>query len=176
MKRLFFLLPLAIFLGMAFYFAIGLTKDPRILPSALIDQPVPAFDLPALKPEKPGLATSDLKGEVTIVNVFASWCVPCRAEHPLWMKLAETGEVPIHAINWKDQRAAAVTWLRELGDPYSRIGHDLDNKAGIEWGVYGVPETYVIDRDGRIRYKHVGPLFPETYTEVIEPLLKELRG
>lgn len=176
MKRLFFLLPLAIFLGMAFYFAIGLTKDPRILPSALLDQPVPAFDLPALKPEKPGLATGDLKGEVSIVNVFASWCVPCRAEHPLWMKLAESGEVPIHAINWKDQRAAAVTWLQELGDPYGRIGHDPDNKAGIEWGVYGVPETYVIDREGRIRYKHVGPLFPETYTEVIAPLLKELRG
>jgi cytochrome c biogenesis protein CcmG/thiol:disulfide interchange protein DsbE len=176
MKRLFFLLPLVIFLGMVFYFAISLTKDPRILPSALLDQPVPAFDLPALKPEKPGLATDDLKGKVTIVNVFASWCVPCRAEHPLWMKLAESGEVPIHAINWKDQRAAAVNWLRELGDPYSRIGHDIDNKAGIEWGVYGVPETYVIDREGRIRYKHVGPLFPETYMEVIAPLLKELRG
>jgi cytochrome c biogenesis protein CcmG, thiol:disulfide interchange protein DsbE len=176
MKRIFFLLPLAVFLGMAVYFAIGLTKDPRILPSALLDQPVPAFDLPALKPEKPGLATGDLKGEVSIVNVFASWCVPCRAEHPLWMKLAESGEVPIHAINWKDQRAAAVTWLQELGDPYGRIGHDPDNKAGIEWGVYGVPETYVIDREGRIRYKHVGPLFPETYTEVIAPLLKELRG
>ncbi|MBC8452212.1 MAG: DsbE family thiol:disulfide interchange protein [Rhodospirillaceae bacterium] len=176
MKRLFFLLPLAIFLGMAFYFAIGLTKDPRILPSALLDQPVPPFDLPPLKPEKPGLATGDLKGEVTIVNVFASWCVPCRAEHPMWMKLAETGEVPIHAINWKDQRADAIKWLNELGDPYSRIGFDIDNKAGIEWGVYGVPETYVIDREGRIRYKHVGPLFPETYQEVIAPLLKELRG
>ena len=96
MKRVFFLLPLAIFLGMAFYFAIGLTKDPRKLPSALLDQPVPGFDLPALKPEKPGLATGDLMGEVVIVNVFASWCVPCRAEHPLWMKLAESGEVPIH--------------------------------------------------------------------------------
>ena len=176
MKRLVFLLPLAIFLGMAVYFAIGLTKDPHIVPSALIDQPVPNFNLPALKPETPGLATADLKGEVAIVNVFASWCVPCRAEHPLWMRLAETGDVPIHAINWKDKREAAVNWLKELGDPYARIGYDEGNKAGIEWGVYGVPETYVIDREGRIRYKHVGPVFKETYTETIEPLLKELRG
>ena len=176
MKRLFFILPLALFLGMAVYFGIGLTKDPRSLPSALIDQPVPDFELPALKPEKPGLATGDLKGEVALVNVFASWCVPCRAEHPLWMQLAKTGDVNIHAINWKDQRKAAVDWLDELGDPYARIGFDLENKAGIEWGVYGVPETYVIDREGRIRYKHVGPLFKETYVETIEPLLKDLRG
>ena len=139
---------------MAVYFGIGLTKDPRILPSALIDQPVPDFKLPALKPEKPGLATGDLKGEVALVNVFASWCVPCRAEHPL-MQLAKMGDVNIHAINWKDQRKAAVDWLDELGDPYARIGFDLENKAGIEWGVYGVPETYVIDREGRIRYKHM---------------------
>ena len=176
MKRLFFLLPLAVFLGMAVYFGIGLTKDPRIIPSALIDQPVPNFELPPLKPQKPGLATADLKGGVAIVNVFASWCIPCRAEHPLWMRLAETSDVPIHAINWKDQRQAAVNWLDELGDPYARIGFDLENRAGIEWGVYGVPETYIIDREGRIRYKHVGPVFKETFTETIEPLLKELRG
>lgn len=176
MKRLFFLLPLALFLGMAVYFAKGLTKDPSVIPSALIDQPVPEFSLPALKPDKPGLATGDLKGDVAIVNVFASWCVPCRAEHPLWMELAKRGDVPIHAINWKDQKGAAINWLDELGDPYARIGHDGDNTAGIEWGVYGVPETYIIDREGRIRYKHVGPVFPEIYTETIEPLLKELRG
>ena len=114
--------------------------------------------------------------DVALVNVFASWCVPCRAEHPLWMQLAKTGDVKIHAINWKDQRKAAIDWLEELGDPYSRIGFDLENKAGIEWGVYGVPETYVIDREGRIRYKHIGPLFKETYVETIEPLLKDLRG
>lgn len=176
MKRLFFLLPLAIFLAMAVHFADALRKDPSLIPSALIDQPVPAFDLVALKSDKPGLATADLKGEVAIVNVFASWCIPCRAEHPLWMQLAKTGEVPIHAINWKDKRLAAVNWLEELGDPYTRIGFDGDNRAGVELGVYGVPETYVIDREGRIRYKHVGPVFRETYTEIIEPLLKELRG
>jgi len=176
MKRLLFLLPLAVFLGMSVYFAIGLTKDPRIIPSALIDQPVPDFDLPPLRPGKLGLASVNLKGQVAIVNVFASWCVPCRAEHPLWMKLSEVGEVPIHGINWKDQRKAAVNWLTELGDPYSRVGFDGENKVGVEWGVYGVPETYVIDREGRIRYKHVGPLFKETYSQVIEPLLKDLRG
>ena len=176
MKQLFFLFPLAVFLGMAVYFAMGLTKDPRIIPSALIDQPVPNFELPPLRLGKPGLATGDLKGEVAIVNIFASWCVPCRAEHPLWMKLFESEEVTIHGINWKDQRKAAVSWLVELGDPYSHIGFDIENKVGIEWGVYGVPETYVIDREGRIRYKHVGPLFEETYKTLIEPLLKELRG
>ena len=160
---------------MAVYFAIGLTDDPRKIPSALIDQSVPNFVLPPLKLGKPGLATKDLKGKVAIVNVFASWCIPCRAEHPLWMELAELGNVPIYAINWKDKRKAALDWLDELGDPYFRIGFDLENKAGIEWGVYGVPETYVIDREGRIRYKHVGPLFMETFSSTIAPLLKELR-
>ena len=176
MKRVIYVVPLAAFLTIAVYFAVGLTKDPRIIPSALIDQPVPAFDLPPLKASKPGLARGDLTGEVSIVNVFASWCVPCKAEHPLWMRLARDGTVPVHAINWKDTRAAATGWLDRLGDPYRRIGFDEKNTAGIEWGVYGVPETYVIDREGRIRYKHVGPVFEETWRDTIEPLLKELRG
>ena len=176
MKRLLYIAPLAAFLVIAVYFAVGLTKDPRIVPSALIDKPVPDFTLPPLTADKPGLARADLVGQVSIVNVFASWCVPCRAEHPLWMDLAQKGTVPIHAINWKDKREDAKLWLDQLGDPYGRIGHDPDNKAGIEWGVYGVPETYVIDREGRIRYKHVGPVFEETWRDTIEPMLKELRG
>lgn len=175
MTRTLFLLPLALFLGIAVYFAIGLTKDPSILPSALIDKTAPEFALEPLKGDKPGLATADLVGEVALVNVFASWCVPCRAEHPVLMRMAEEKIVPIYGLNYKDQRKDALAWLDELGDPYQRIGYDLSGRAGIEWGVYGVPETYIIDRDGRIRYRHVGPMFPETVEETILPLIEELR-
>ncbi|MDP6390654.1 MAG: DsbE family thiol:disulfide interchange protein [Alphaproteobacteria bacterium] len=176
MRRLLYILPLAVFVGVAVYFAVGLTKDPRLIPSTLIDQPVPDFDLPPLLTDKPGLKTADLKGEVSLVNVFASWCVRCRVEHPLLMRLAKDGAVPIHGLNWKNKREEAIAWLGELGDPYSRIGYDLENKAGIEWGVYGVPETYVIDREGRIRYKHIGPMFEETWKDILEPLIRELKG
>ena len=175
MSRALFLLPLVLFLGIATYFAIGLTKDPSILPSALIDKPAPEFALEPLKTDKPGLAKADLGGEVALINVFASWCVPCRAEYPVLMRLAEEKTVPIYGINYKDGKTAALAWLDELGDPYQRIGHDLSGRAGIEWGVYGVPETYVIDREGRVRYRHVGPIFPETLEETILPLLEELR-
>ena len=175
MKRALFLLPLVLFLGIAAYFAIGLTKDPSILPSALIDKPAPEFALEPLKTDKPGLAKADLGGEVALINVFASWCVPCRAEHPVLMRLAEENTVPIYGINDKDRKKDALAWLGELGDPYQRIGHDLSGRAGINWGVYGVPETYIIGKDGRIRYRHVGPLFPETLEETILPLIRELQ-
>ncbi len=174
MRRLLYLLPLVVFLGVAAYFAVGLTRDPRIIPSALIDQPVPDFELPPLKPEKPGFSTADLRGKVILVNVFASWCVPCRVEHPQLMRLAREG-IPIYGINWKDKREDAIAWLEELGDPFARIGYDRENKAGIEWGVYGVPETYIVDREGRIRYKHVGPMFPETLEQTILPLVRKLQ-
>lgn len=175
MTRALFLLPLVLFLGIAAYFAIGLTKDPKILPSALIDKPAPEFALEPLKTDKPGLAKGDLGGEVSLINVFASWCVPCRAEHPVLMRLAEEKTVPIYGINYKDRKKDALAWLDELGDPYQRIGYDLSGRAGIDWGVYGVPETYIIDREGRVRYRHVGPLFPETLEETILPLIEELR-
>jgi cytochrome c biogenesis protein CcmG/thiol:disulfide interchange protein DsbE len=175
MKRALFLVPLALFLGLAVYFAVGLTKDPRILPSALIDKPAPEFALDPLKDGEQGLAKGDLGGEVVLVNVFASWCVPCRAEHPVLMRLAEEKTIPIYGINYKDRKKEALAWLDELGDPYQRIGHDLSGRAGINWGVYGVPETYVIGRDGRIRYRHVGPLFPEILEKTILPLIEELR-
>lgn len=175
MPRILFIAPLLLFAIVAAYLAIGLTKNARILPSALLDQPVPSFDLPPLKNDKPGLATADLQGDVMLVNVFASWCVPCRAEHPLLMQMTHDKTVPIIGLNWKDKKADARAWLAELGDPYTRIGHDPSGRAGIEWGVYGVPETYVIDRGGRIRYKHVGPMFREVLTETVLPLIKELR-
>jgi cytochrome c biogenesis protein CcmG/thiol:disulfide interchange protein DsbE len=175
MIRALFLLPLLLFAGLAVYFAVGLTKDPHLLPSALIDKPAPEFDLEPLKEGKPGLAKADLGGQVAMVSVFASWCVPCRAEHPVLMRLAEEKTVPLYGIAYKDQRKNALAWLDELGDPYDRIGYDITGRAGIEWGVYGVPETYIVDKEGRIRYRHVGPLFPETIEDTILPLLKELR-
>ena len=171
-KRLLFVIPVAAFIIIAVFLALGLTRDPRILPSALIDQPVPAFELPGLDGD--GLKTEDLKtGDVMLVNIFASWCVPCRVEHPIFNQLAKEGVI-VHGINYKDQPADAREWLAELGNPYSRIGSDIDGKAGIEWGVYGVPETFIIDKTGTIRYKHVGPVQARDLNEKIRPILQEL--
>lgn len=175
-RRVFFLLPVIVFAAMATYFAVGLQRDPSILPSALIDKPVPNFDLPPLLDDVPGLAAGDFGGEVAMVNVFASWCVPCRAEHPLLMRLAEDKIIPIYGLNYKDQKADATAWLDELGNPYGRIGHDLSGRVGIDWGVYGVPETYLIDKRGRIRYKHVGPIFSDTLNETVLPMIRELQA
>ena len=176
MKRLLFVLPVLIFVGVGIGLAVGLTRDPGVLPSALIDKDVPSFVLPPLEDhDKPGLQTADLAtGEVALVNVFASWCVPCRVEHPLLMRLAEDG-VPIYGINYKDRPADARAWLAELGDPFERIGMDRDGRVGIEWGVYGVPETFVVDAEGRIRHKHVGPLQAKDLETTILPMLAELQ-
>ena len=173
-QRLILVLPVVLFLGIAVAFWFGLGRDPKLIPSVLIDQPVPAFELPPLKAGKDGLASADLSGRVTLVNVFASWCVPCRAEHPLWMRLAEEGELRIVGINYKDKSGDALAWLEELGDPYSRIGVDADGRAAIDWGVYGVPETFVIDAEGRIRHKHVGPVSETAWTEELLPVIESL--
>src|SRR3546814_114751 len=122
-----------------------------------------------------GLSSADLKGEVSLVNVFASWCTACRYEHPVFMKLKEDGVVPIHGINHRDRPQDAAKWLDDLGDPYTRTGADLNGRVSIEWGVYGVPETFVIDREGRIVFKQVGPVTPEVYRDKIGPLIEELR-
>ncbi len=176
LRRVLFVLPVIIFAGISIWFAIGLQRDPKILPSALIDKPVPEFELPALLDGTPGFATGDFGGEVVMVNVFASWCLPCRAEHPILMRLAEDGVLPIYGLNYKDEKEDATAWLAELGNPYTRIGHDISGRAGIEWGVYGVPETYLIGKQGRIRYKHVGPLYPETVRNEILPTIRELKS
>lgn len=174
-QRLVFLIPLALFLGLAGYFFIGLGRDTSLVNSPLIDKPLPELDVPPLKDGKPGLKTADLKGEPQILNVFASWCIPCRAEHPLITQLAKKHGVTVNALNWKDKPEAALAWLEELGDPYTRIGKDQAGRAGIDLGVYGVPETYVIDADGRIRFKHVGPIQKRHLEQDILPLLEELR-
>lgn len=173
-RRLITVVPLIIFLVLWSAFAIGLGRDPKIIPSALLDRPVPEFELPALVPDKEGLASEDLRDGVTVVNVFASWCVPCRAEHPLWMRLAEEDEIRLVGINYKDRKDDALAWLDDLGDPYSRIGRDAEGRAGIDWGVYGVPETFIIDPGGSIRYKHVGPVMEADWDQVLAPLIRSL--
>jgi cytochrome c biogenesis protein CcmG/thiol:disulfide interchange protein DsbE len=174
LRRLLFLLPVLIFIGVGIGLAVGLTRDPSTLPSALIDKPVPTFELPPIAGrDGPGFSSADLAGRVSLVNVFASWCVPCRVEHPLLMALADEG-VAIYGIDYKDPADKAAGWLAELGDPYRAIGADQDGRVAVDWGVYGVPETFVIDRDGRIRHRHVGPLQPRDIEETIKPLLEHL--
>lgn len=170
-----FLLPLALFAGIVALLAVGLTRNPREVPSPLIGKPVPEFSLPPVKGRSLGLASADLKGHVSLVNVFASWCVPCRQEHPLFVELKAKGVVPIYGINYKDSPEDAARWLEELGDPYTRTGADLDGRVSIDWGVYGVPETFLIDREGRIAYKQIGPITPQVLEQKIVPLINRLK-
>ena len=175
-QRLLFIAPVATFVLVALALAWGMTRNPSLVPSPLIGSSVPEFTLPPVQGRSLGLSSSDLRGEVSLVNVFASWCVSCRLEHPVFMKLQEEGVVPIHGINYKDRPEDADQWLNVRGDPYTRTGADLDGRVSIEWGVYGVPETFVIDHEGRIAYKHIGPVLPEVYRDTIAPLLQELRN
>jgi cytochrome c biogenesis protein CcmG/thiol:disulfide interchange protein DsbE len=175
MRRLIYILPVAVFAAVAAWFAVGLTREPSRVPSALIDRPIPDFALPALAGAGvPELADETIKGKVALVNVFASWCVPCKIEHPIFMRLAAEKRVPIYGINYKDKGADALRWLQELGNPYAAIGHDEPGRVGIEWGVYGVPETFIIDREGRIRFKLVGPITPAVLQDTILPLIAQL--
>jgi len=146
--------------------------DTKKIPSVLIDKPVPQFDLPPLYADRAGLKTDDLKGQITLVNIFASWCVPCRIEHPLLMQLAAEKRLPIFGINYKDRPEDAKRWLSDLGDPYSRIGADNDGRVSIDWGVYGVPESFLVDGTGTILYKQVGPLTADVIQDTILPLVE----
>ena len=177
--RLSYVLPVAGLIVIAAVFGFYLYqigaggKNIRDVPSALIDKPVSEFDLPPIVGRNDGFTTSDLAGKVSLVNVFASWCVPCRAEHPSLMQLAREG-VAIYAINYKDKPEDALRFLADLGNPYSRIGADGTGRTSIDWGVYGYPETFVIDRTGRIRYKHIGPIMPRDLENTIRPILESL--
>jgi cytochrome c biogenesis protein CcmG/thiol:disulfide interchange protein DsbE len=176
MRRLIFIAPAAVFVVLVVLLGWGLTNDPSVIPTALLDRPVPAFDLPPLDEETKGLATADLKaGEISVINVWASWCLPCRAEHPLLEQIAEMDGVSLYGIAYKDKPEAARTFLDELGDPFQRIGADIEGRVGIELGVYGVPETYFVGPDGAIRYKHVGPIAPSQMDSIIRTTVKELQ-
>jgi cytochrome c biogenesis protein CcmG/thiol:disulfide interchange protein DsbE len=177
MRYLLYALPLALFAGLAVYLWQGLGKDPGALPSALLDRPAPTFALPPLAGRAPALplATADLAtGQPVVGNVLATRCVPCQAEHPFVTALAKEHGFTVHAINYKDKPEQAAAWLRRLGDPYTRIGADADGRAGIEFGIYGVPETFIIDGRGNVRHRHAGPLTPDLLQTTILPLLKAL--
>jgi len=160
---------------LTFAWALVRDRDPHEIPSALIGHEVPQFNLPAVKGRTLGLSSADLRGEVSLVNVFASWCVACREEHPLLLQMKAAGIVPIHGLNEKDKPDNAARWLNTLGDPYTRTGADLDGRVSIDWGVYGVPETFVVSKEGRIAYKHIGPLTLKVLDETIVPLIERLR-
>ena len=174
-KRMRFLVPLGLFVLLVSFLGVGLFLNPREVPSPLIGKPVPGFELPPVQGRSLGLTSKDLEGEVSLVNVFASWCVACRAEHPLLVELARRQVVPIHGLNYKDQPDDAARWLDEWGDPYTRTGADISGRVGIDWGVYGVPETFLIGTDGRIAYKHIGPLTAEFVRDELVPMIERLR-
>jgi cytochrome c biogenesis protein CcmG/thiol:disulfide interchange protein DsbE len=170
-----YFLPLGIFAALVVLLAVGLTLNPRLVPSPLIDKPAPAFTLPDVKDPQHTVSRADLEGKVSLVNVWASWCVSCRAEHPLFMELARAGIVPVYGINYKDERPDALRWLEAFGDPYVVSAYDYSGRVGIEWGVYGTPETFLVDRNGIIRYKHVGPVTVQDLERKILPRIKELQ-
>ncbi len=176
MRRVLFLAPVLLFVGMVIYFLGPLLNptDPSVIPSPLIDKPVPEFSLPPLPGHDKGLSSADLKGQVQIVNIFASWCIPCRAEAPVLLGLSKTTHVPIRGIDQKDKPEDALAYLKELGDPYASIGMDSDRHVSIDWGAYGAPETFIVDAEGRIRFKQAAPLTQADIRDTILPLLAKL--
>lgn len=174
--RLHQLIPLIMFLAIAGVLAIGLTLDSDRVPSPLIDKPMPAFTLPVVDSPDSTVSPADFQGSPWLLNVWATWCVSCKAEHDVLMEAARRHDTTIVGLDYKDDREAALEWLRERGDPYVTSAYDPDGRTGIDLGVYGVPETYVVDADGIIRYKHIGPVTREDMRERILPLLSELEA
>ncbi len=174
MKR--FLIPLGIFIVLLLFLAVGLRLDPRKVPSPLIDKPAPAFTLPRLDDPQQRVSEKDMLGKVWLLNVWASWCVSCREEHPVLVELSKRNLVPIYGLNYKDERKDALAWLGQFGNPYTISIMDANGRVGIDYGVYGVPETYVIDKQGVIRYKQIGPVTPEILDAKILPLVRKLQG
>jgi cytochrome c biogenesis protein CcmG, thiol:disulfide interchange protein DsbE len=168
--------PLLAFLVLAAFLGVGLTLKPREVPSPLVGKPAPAFQLAQLHEPARRLGREDMQGRVWMLNVWASWCVACRVEHPVLLEMAQNAAVPLIGLDYKDQRPDALAWLQKEGDPYQVSLSDLDGRVGLDFGVYGVPETFIIDRQGVIRFKQIGPVTPELLREKILPLLKELQG
>ncbi|MEI6801527.1 MAG: DsbE family thiol:disulfide interchange protein [Burkholderiales bacterium] len=170
-----FLIPLALFGVMVAFLAVGLRLDPHEVPSPLVNKPAPVFQVPQVEQPELEFASADLKGKVWLLNVWASWCVACREEHPVLMNFSRAQMIPIIGLDYKDQRKDALSVVKRSGNPYDIIAFDADGRVGIDYGVYGVPESYLIDKNGIIRYKHIGPITQEALTKTIIPLINELK-
>jgi cytochrome c biogenesis protein CcmG/thiol:disulfide interchange protein DsbE len=171
-----FIIPLAVFIGLLIFLGIGLTKDPREVPSPLIDKPAPDFRLTQLSDPSRQFSPVDMRGKVWLLNVWASWCSGCQEEHPYLMEIASKNVVPIYGMDYKDQVTDAMQTLNRAGNPYNMVITDPEGRTGIDYGVYGVPETFVIDKQGVIRYKQIGPITPEAFETTILPLVRKLNG
>jgi cytochrome c biogenesis protein CcmG, thiol:disulfide interchange protein DsbE len=171
-----FLLPLGIFIVLVVFLGIGLNRNPREVPSPLIDKPAPAFLVPQLHEPAKTISQKDMLGKVWLFNVWASWCVSCRQEHPVLVELSKKNVVPIVGLNYKDGREDGMKWLQDWGNPYVLSAFDQDGRVGIDYGVYGVPETFVVDKSGTIRYKHIGPLTQDAVEKKLLPLVQELNA
>ena len=176
MKALRYLIPLGVFVILVGFFAVGLMRDPRAVPSPYIDKAAPAFKLETLHDPQRVFTPEDMKGKVWLLNVWASWCVSCRIEHPLLVEMARNKVAPIVGLNYKDKREDGTRWLVKFGDPYALSAWDIDGKVGIDYGVYGAPETFVIDKQGIVRYKQIGPITREVLDKVLMPLIRKLQG
>jgi len=175
MKALRWSVPLAIFLVLVVFLFVGLRRDPSIVPSPLIGKPAPVFKLSQLHKPGESLGVEDLKGQVWLLNVWASWCVSCREEHPILIQLAKSKLLPVYGLDYKDKQEQALQWLAQNGDPYTASVVDTDGRVGIDYGVYGVPETFLIDKAGVIRYKQIGPITADALKDKILPLARELQ-
>jgi cytochrome c biogenesis protein CcmG/thiol:disulfide interchange protein DsbE len=176
MKSLRFFIPLVVLVALVFFLGAGLKLDPKEVPSPLIGKPSPVFDLTRLDNAAVRIRRDDMLGKVWMLNVWASWCVACRDEHPLLLEFSRKKLLPIYGLNYKDERLAGLKWLRNFGDPYDASLFDQEGRIGIDFGVYGVPETFIMDRDGIVRFKHIGPITPDVIRTQIEPLVRKLNG
>jgi len=170
-----YLVPIG-FLLLVILLGVGLTLDPREIPSPFIGKPAPDFSLPKLQQPDQTISTKDMLGQVWLFNVWATWCTACRAEHETLVDLSRTGEVPIIGLNYKDDGEMAKRWLQQLGNPYQLNAVDKEGRVAIDWGVYGAPETFLIDKKGIIRHKHIGPLYPQALKETIMPMVRKLQA
>lgn len=171
-----YVLLIAAFAVLIAIFALGLERDPRKLPSVLIDKPAPEYELPSVRDATFRVGSADYAGQTVLVNIWATWCVGCRQEHDYLLELAARNEIPIYGIDWRDQRVEAIKWLDTLGDPYVNSAYDEDGRVGIDWGVYGAPETFLVSRDGNVVYKHIGPLDETIWQREFAPRIAALEG